>query len=362
LHRLRPEFELAVRTAVAWHLRDDRPAGEGNDSAILDQVITIHDLTTTLSSSPLASPFTPTAKSAAPPVPVVLVDHNVPSILGFTADELSKRLTVAGCLDHHVDESSDPATQSYTPRIISLDAGSCTSLVISYLRSQNLFPDPDPNEAAASLTRLALRQISSLALSAILIDTNNLKSASKTKPIDLEAVEFLTSHLTKPSAARDDGVVFTPPSFFNSTSSSSASSTFFTTDYHALLSTAKVHSLENLTSDEILDRDYKQWAEPTSNRSNNATTTPTPTAFVQIGISSSPQPISWLGLLAVAFTPRGAAVLERFEQRAGAALGLEEYDDYDDGGEEKEQQQQQQLTEALNEAEFKYKEAAGPPS
>ncbi|RMZ91487.1 hypothetical protein DV736_g1263, partial [Chaetothyriales sp. CBS 134916] len=382
LHRLRPEFDLAIRSALAWHIRDDDSSrrAEGIDSTILDQVITIHDLTTTFSSSPLASSFTPTSEAPpSQPVPVVLVDHNVPSMIGFTPDELSSRLTVTGCIDHHVDESSSP--QSYTPRIINLNAGSCTSLVISYLRSQNLFPDPSPNPQTNPTelsSTIALQQISSLALSSILVDTHNLKSSSRTKPVDLEAVQFLTSHLTKPGL---HGGTFTPPSLNSNkmeSASASAIATFFTHDYYRILSDAKINSLKGLNLEEILDRDYKQWSEP----SDTAKTT-----FVEIGIASAPQPISWLvdhasshsssnsnssnfvsaisnfsksnnldifllltsptlrgkGLAAVALTDRGAATLERFEKRA---LGLEAYD---------EEKGRKELTEAMD-AEFRGKD------
>ncbi|RMZ77254.1 hypothetical protein DV738_g4536, partial [Chaetothyriales sp. CBS 135597] len=236
-------------------------------------------------------------------------------------------MSLTGCVDHHVDESSSPPAQPYTPRIISLEAGSCTSLVISYLRSQGLFPDPDPNpnEAAASSTTIGLQQISSLALSAILIDTNNLKSPSKTKPIDLEAVQFLTSHLGS------HGGVFTPPSLINSSSSSSSEFTssssapssisiFFTTDFHRLLSDAKLHSLDKLTSAEILDRDYKQCKTFISSITTFSQSHTldifflfTSAALISGGGSSSSGDGDrrGKGLLAVAFTSRGAAVLER---------------------------------------------------
>ncbi|RMZ81602.1 hypothetical protein DV737_g2470, partial [Chaetothyriales sp. CBS 132003] len=376
LHRLRPEFDLAVRSADAWHISDDDPSrpAEGNGSTILDQVITIHDLTTTLSSSPLAASFVPTSEAPPPQsVPVVLVDHNVPSIIGLTPHELCSRLTVTGCIDHHVDESCSP--QSYTPRIINLNAGSCTSLVISYLRAQNLFPDPNPNPHPTPVevsSTIALQQISSLALSSILVDTHSLKSSSKTKPVDLEAVQFLTSHLMKPGL---HGGIFAPASpnsitleSASASVSASAVTTFFTDDYPRMLSDAKINSLEKLTLEEILDRDYKQWSEPSDTA--NA-------IYVEIGISSAPQPISWLvdhasspssstsngstfvsaianfsksnnldiflllssptprgkGLAAVAFTDRGVATLEQFEERGVDALGLKAYEEEKGTGE-----------------------------
>ena len=100
---------------------------------------------------------------------VLLVDHNSLSIPGLDDEVLRSRFNVVGCVDHHVDEESVP--QGADPRIVTTGIGSCTSLVVSHLREQGLWPEVAGNSADDGLN-----QITRLALAPILIDTLSLRA------------------------------------------------------------------------------------------------------------------------------------------------------------------------------------------
>jgi exopolyphosphatase len=95
-----------------------------------------------------------------------LVDHN----------RLSPRLgegRVVAVIDHHADEG---LYHDATPRLLQVPTGSCASLVTTYFQA---------------LLERAPPELANLLLSAILIDTSNLKN--KTTETDTQAVELLIS-------------------------------------------------------------------------------------------------------------------------------------------------------------------------
>lgn len=129
----------------------------------------------------------------------ILVDHN--ALLGHLGRIYGGR--VAGVIDHHDDEEKVKHETDPEPRIIE-KSGSCTSLVTEYCRqawdsvsesaraagaanaqSDNSLLDDD------TVAKLWDAQVAQLALSSILIDTNNLQSKDKTTEHDSEAVKYL---------------------------------------------------------------------------------------------------------------------------------------------------------------------------
>jgi exopolyphosphatase len=99
---------------------------------------------------------------------VALVDHNV-----LRTTYTSPSTNVVAVIDHHEDEGQYKDTAN--SRIVE-PAGSCSSLVVrSYQSFSNLFIPPE---------------LSTLSLSAILIDTHGLKMGGKALDVDREAAAF----------------------------------------------------------------------------------------------------------------------------------------------------------------------------
>ena len=262
LWRLRPEFGAVLRLAINPGI-EPSSSKEQNDisKGLLAPLVTIKDLSETKLSSPLSC-LKPGAESSAS-LPCILVDHNAPSISGFSSDDLSKRLKLVGCIDHHVDESVIPS--SVQPRIVKTGIGSCTSLIVKHLRDEGLWP------AASSNGQTPLLEIAKVALAPILIDTFNLRATGdKCSDTDRESVSFLESHINSAPQATTEGTPKTEQ--WNREA-------FFET-IHA----AKQSALDLLTMPEILEHDYKEWTETSSTSGREAT----------IGIPSLVRSLSWL--------------------------------------------------------------------
>ncbi|TVY48126.1 Exopolyphosphatase, partial [Lachnellula cervina] len=111
----------------------------------------------------------------------VLVDHNA------LQGELGKEYAgdVVGCIDHHDEEDSVPReTGAGEPRIVE-KSGSCASLVVRYCRSAWDGLSAEHGDVEGD------KELASLALAAILVDTQNLRAESKTMEVDREAVGYL---------------------------------------------------------------------------------------------------------------------------------------------------------------------------
>lgn len=173
-----------------------------------------------------------------------LVDHNV--FQGSLGEQLSQ--DVAGVIDHHVDEKKVP--DDARPRMIET-AGSCSSLVVNYCRE-----DWDSISSAAAgvgaangqehgviddvaYTSTWDAQLAQLALGSILIDTVNMTDDSKVTDHDRKAVRYLEAKI---NASPKIGKDFHRETFYNE------------------LNDAK-SNLDDLTLDDILRKDYKQWTE-----------------------------------------------------------------------------------------------------
>ena len=276
----------------------------------------------------------------------ILVDHNV--LQGRLGEAYASR--VVGVIDHHDDEHAVPTDTAIEPRIIE-KSGSCVSLVTAYCRRTwdellksnamssvgTASTDEPPADAAWDAP------IARMALATIMMDTSNLKSATKVTPHDTEAVAYLERKLSRCSVATE---------------------TFDRSSLYKELDTAK-QAVDHLTFSELLRKDYKQWTESGGRR---------------LGISTIVKPIAWLSdkasrehaatvtdpdagnialledvqahaaarglsicaimttfkgqekgaghqreLFVWAIEPACSAMVERFEQATAARLGLEDY-------------------------------------
>ena len=162
---------------------------------------------------------------------------------------------VLGCIDHHVDENFLPSPEflpSGQPLVVT-QAGSCTSLVVNTLREKGIWHEGDKSDTEET-------QIAQLALASILIDTANLTSKDKTTIHDADAFAFLS-----PRIHNDLNTIHT-----------------VTTPFYERIHKTKQNSLDLLTVDEILVRDYKQWEEKPRGES------------VKLGFCSTVRSLSWI--------------------------------------------------------------------
>jgi exopolyphosphatase len=249
LRRLRPEFVKALQLS-----REN--AGETLDETLLlkEHFLTVADFSVQLQQ----------AEKSQIQAESVLVDWNALPIRssetrsgkGSLPGLQGVEFTVVGCIDHHADEAflpSIPDTQSH----IVEPAGSCTSLVVAMLEKMDLWQKSDTESVSRSEQEMA-----KLALAPILIDTTNLTNKDKVTKFDTSAYDFL-----QPKATTSD-------------------STWDSSRFYSKIQEMKENSLDLLTVDEILDRDYKEWAEKPSRHTDQPP--------VQIGICSMVKSIPWV--------------------------------------------------------------------
>jgi exopolyphosphatase len=276
LWRLRPEYGTALRLAI--HGPSDETSKE-TEKSLLQDLITIADIRADPASS-LHATFTAGENSheAPPKQDAILVDHNAPSVAGLSCTDLSSRLNLTGVIDHHLEE--EIVSASANPRIIKTGIGSCTSLVVQYLRDASLWATPSPSPSCASASAAASPQsieseteiqaqtntsLALLALAPILIDTANLTTTgSQISAQDHSTAAFLVSQITP-----------TYPSFDRKA--------FYTT-----IQTSKSNKFRLLSLPEILESDYKSWTETPS---SSTQTQPLP---IDIGIASLVADLPWL--------------------------------------------------------------------
>lgn len=151
-----------------------------------------------------------------------IVDHNV--LLGELGDHYQDWVT--GVIDHHDDEGK--VSKDAEPRVIE-KTGSCNSHVVNYC--QEVWESISGNGSKAVDAQLA-----KLALGSILIDTVNFKAEKKVTEHDRKAVSYLEEKIKTSSDS------FDRDTFFNE------------------INDAKT-DLDELTLEEILRKDYKQWDE-----------------------------------------------------------------------------------------------------
>ena len=177
----------------------------------------------------------------------MLVDHN--HLQGSLGQVYSTQ--VHGTIDHHEDEGTVPMDTHPEPRWIE-KCGSCTSLVVRYLRpSWDALSSSALSSGAGHAQRDSLiddsaitqgwdAQVAKLALASILIDTRNLQSEDKTKEVDVEAATYLESKI---KMSRKDTRDWDRSAFFKH------------------IDGAK-QNIDSLALSDILRKDFKQWEEP----------------------------------------------------------------------------------------------------
>lgn len=125
----------------------------------------------------------------------VLVDHN--ALTGTLSERFTSR--IVGCVDHHEDENVVATNTGDEPRVLK-KSGSCVSLVVEYCRDMwDSFSKQDSSSSSSSNiteerqddTKNLDAGLARIALAAILLDTNNLKSKAKTTELDVEIAEYL---------------------------------------------------------------------------------------------------------------------------------------------------------------------------
>ncbi|KAL4935640.1 hypothetical protein BDV06DRAFT_206599 [Aspergillus oleicola] len=247
LRRLRPEFLKALELSQL----DAGTVSNANKDPLKDLFLTVADF---------AKHLDQTGGDRQVQADSVLVDWNAlpvrPSDTRPGKGSLSSlrvEFTVVGCIDHHEDERFLAPIASTQPQVV-MPAGSCMSLVISELEKMGLWQKVDkiPDE----------EQIAKLALAPILIDTINLTAEPKVTKFDISARDFLLPKVT-------------------ATNASWSSDKFF-----AQIDEAKQNSLDLLTVEEMLGRDYKEWDEKPSRHPDQPT--------LRIGICSMVKSLPWI--------------------------------------------------------------------
>ncbi|KAL4869255.1 hypothetical protein BDV12DRAFT_168168 [Aspergillus spectabilis] len=249
LHRLRPEFIKALQ--LSW--RDDARASEVEESSSLgEHFLTVADFTTQLQRGDSEGQLQADS---------VLVDWNALPIPSSddrsgkgSLPGLSVEFTVLGCIDHHADEGFLPPIASTQPDLVE-PTGSCTSLVVTKLEEMGLWQKSDSVSANEE-------QLAKLAMSSILIDTANLTNKDKVTSSDTSAYDFLFPKAITTDASWDAN------------------------QFYKEICETKQNSLDLLTVDEILGRDYKEWAEKPTRHTDQAP--------LQIGICSIVKSVPWI--------------------------------------------------------------------
>lgn len=274
LRRLRPEFVKALWLCTGKSGRwDDTPESAGE--MLREHIVTVQDFATHWADGR-------GQKREQCDVDAIMVDWNAmpvrssegPQGRGSVDGLSSVTFQVLGCIDHHADEKFLPS-ESLSPNqpLVVKPAGSCTSLVVNTLREQGLWGDERGKENDDNTGEA---QVAQLALAAILIDTANLTSKDKVTSFDTDAFAFLSlklKHLHHIQPAE-------------STSNLNQTHTI-TTPYYNQIQEAKQNSLDLLTVDEILVRDYKYWEEPSQHTTNNTNT-------VKLGFCSTVKSLPWI--------------------------------------------------------------------
>lgn len=277
----------------------------------------------------------------------ILVDHN--ALQGQLGRIYSSR--VQGVVDHHDDEGNVPKDTGGEPRIIE-KSGSCTSLIINYVR-----PTWDMLSSAALTSGAAHAQgdslsdddavvkrwdasIAQLGLASILIDTSNLQDANKTTNYDRKAVEYLEAK-----------IMLCPQ----------LATTFDRKSFYETIDAAK-KDISPLKLWDILQKDYKEWdqnngqklgissivkpisflqskaGEESSSQSSNAFLTSLESfarehsldLYSIMTTSTSSSGDFQRELLLWAFNEKAAAWAECFAEQSGEELGLEDWDGDED--------------------------------
>lgn len=283
LGRLRPEFLTALKLAIG-ETRDDMVRDDDNygDRLLKINILTVADVR----KRGLIGGSRQQSKSEDE-MNVFMVDWNALPVLengrrgleGISfndGDDSDIRFSVKGCIDHHEDEHFLPSDVPL--RCIQTGVGSCTSLVVRELRSRGWWADHSYSgvDDGTRMTDLSLHhesmigesQAAKLALAAILADTSNMTAKDKVSDVDRVAVSFLEKKIKQTHEL-----------------------SWNREEFYGNIIEAKNRSVENLTLEEILGRDYKDWIDEQATTANESCNSP---KTVKIGICSVVKPLSWL--------------------------------------------------------------------
>lgn len=315
LQRLRPEFVTALSLAFAGRphdssgLLDDTTEGQ----ALKESILTVANLTEALKKD-VDHTREKEMDDGEYSFDVMLIDWNaLPKLLpdqkhgieGISNIVPGITISITGCIDHHEDESFVPPKsklQPYGVRCIQTGVGSCTSLVVRELREKGLWPENSPiantniitHQPAASENAVEKKskspseptyldsvyevQMAKLALAAVLIDTANMTAESKVSDTDRIAVSFLENKINNVDMTE-----------YSSTSGATDSNYKWDRDaFYNTIAHAKESSVDNLTVEETLGRDYKEWTDTLVEENSEHKTA------VTLGVCSVVKPISWL--------------------------------------------------------------------
>ena len=176
----------------------------------------------------------------------ILVDHN--KLQGALGSRYGSQ--VYGVIDHHNEENVVPHDTAPEPRIIE-KCGSCTSLVVRYCKptwdlisTNSLSSGAAHGQGESAIDDSVVAQgwdaqVAKMALASILIDTANLTAPGKVEQVDREAVEYLEAKIQM--SARD-------------------ARSWNRKAYYDEIDAAE-RNIGDLSLDEILQKDYKQWTE-----------------------------------------------------------------------------------------------------
>lgn len=263
LRRLRPEFVKALWLSTQPPVNGDEAWDETAESAgplLREHILTVADFATHTKQRGSDQGERLTADA-------VLVDWN--SLPSRAADGQQGKgsldglpnvdFRVIGCVDHHANEGF--CAPEISPLLITT-SGSCASLLVQALGSIGAWPGCQEGDDALSTTREEA-QVAQLALAPILIDTANLTAEDKVTPHDTSAHDILLRKINQAgvqASAKHD-------------------------DFYTQILETKQNSLDLLTVEEVLDRDYKQWTETSSSH---------PSKPLNIGFCSMVKSISWI--------------------------------------------------------------------
>lgn len=264
LYRLRPEFVTALWLSTNFpSLRPEEHFENTSESAgklLGEHLVTVADFARSLKELSTSKKLQADA---------VMVDWNamqerVEGKPGYGSVSGLEEVTfrTVGCIDHHVDEHFVPRAEDLPPNqplIIQPGPGSCSSLITSELQKRGFWT---ASQVASSPAEIA--QVAKLTLAPILIDTSSLTAEGKVKDVDIESVDFLRQLVS--GAGSSTGAEWDMKAFYEQ------------------IHDAKKNSLDLLTPEEILDRDFKDWTETTQSSGQS----------VKLGFCSSVKPIRWI--------------------------------------------------------------------
>jgi exopolyphosphatase len=185
--------------------------------------------------------YCPASSTSFPSKTFALVDHN--RLGGYFLHEHPDANVVA-IVDHHQDEGLYKDTAN--PRIITVPAGSCSSLIARLLEKECKDKIPIPPELATLL------------LCGILIDTHGLKSKSKTEKVDILAAIYLLPRSIWASSLPSSFLAERPESPFREANPDSSLLDVPELTEMSKTLDLKKESVSHLGTRDLLRRDYKE--------------------------------------------------------------------------------------------------------